>query len=195
MPSFRRPRCRRGILQGVCPEQGTFSVRLGEAKWVDPNAAVRVPRWREFLCHREGAPSAKTSTVKPRARLSFRCNCKAMLRVSLCTRAGSPDAGLWTVLKFEDDHSHELLTVEETAFLPANRNLTAEEEADIQLLRAAGLRGADVLKVQVLLIRILYNRRCSERIVTVNQDGLKKTCTTTSPRSAARGATLTRPTS
>ena len=71
-----------------------FSVRLGKS-YTSKNDEIRK---RDFVCHRQGlAPPKKSSSLKPRKRETIRCDCKAMLRISLSNDENSSDHKKWIV--------------------------------------------------------------------------------------------------
>ena len=120
-----------------------FAVRLGKSQTSSKDSIVRK---RDFLCHRQGKATSKTGattmSTKPRKRVSSRCDCQAMLRISLQNDMSSSNHNKWMVLKFIDEHSHELLNAAEINTIAAHLLFTEEQEKTIALLKDAGRSAA-----------------------------------------------------
>ena len=101
-----------------------FSVRLGSVDWTKtPEKAVRK---RELLCHKAGVTPEKTVTTAQRSRPSTRCNCLALMRISLQTNDKLPEYGKWKVIHLRLEHNHSLLAPTITKYLPAYRDLSSD---------------------------------------------------------------------
>lgn len=53
----------------------------------------------------------------------------------------------WHVTKFSKQHNHEMLPLEAMRFLPANRNISPEDEKQILLFKEAGLSVRQIIRV------------------------------------------------
>ena len=119
-----------------------FSVRLGSVERTKaPEKAIRK---RELLCHKADVTPEKTATTAQRSRPSTRCNCLALMRVSLQTNDKLPEYGKWKVIYLRLEHSHSLLAPTLTKYLPAYRDLSSDQQASIKLLREAGTRTSQI---------------------------------------------------
>ena len=80
-----------------------FTIRLDSAKY---NATKEI-RWRQIVCSKSGSSSKQKNSennVNSRNRPSQRCNCPFIVR-----GIKSEDNGLWSIVKINLSHNHELV--------------------------------------------------------------------------------------
>ena len=113
-----------------------FTVRKDVLKYT--KCKDKLPRWRRFLCGREGLRDEKLLTEEGRSRRlrpESRCNCEAHLTVKLDRKAG-----VWRVSSFQDSHNHKLASPDEVPFLWSHRKIKEFQKAEILSMGAAGVR-------------------------------------------------------
>ncbi|KAK9749135.1 hypothetical protein RND81_02G104600 [Saponaria officinalis] len=86
----------------------------------------------DFLCHRAGKQRLKVIDMSKTQRKtrSSKCGCLAHMRITLKRK-----------------HNHDMLSLEELRFLPANRNITCEDEKRILMYKEAGLSIRQIIRV------------------------------------------------
>ncbi|XP_074298360.1 protein FAR1-RELATED SEQUENCE 11-like [Silene latifolia] len=117
------------------------------AKYRTDNKHGRTIR-QDFICHRAGKQRLKVIDMSKtqRKKQSSKCGCPAHMRITLKRRFDIfPEE--WHVTTFVKEHNHEMLLSEELRFLPANRNITAEDEKRILMYKEAGLSIRQIIRV------------------------------------------------
>ncbi|XP_057803695.1 protein FAR1-RELATED SEQUENCE 5-like [Salvia miltiorrhiza] len=110
-----------------------FSVRKGSQSYFLNTMFVRA---KFYHCSCEGSPDNKCSNDKVPVckRQSYRCNCKAKLRVCRYD-VESP----WKVTVFETHHNHKLLHPSESYLLRSARNMSQSKKTLLIALTSSGI--------------------------------------------------------
>ncbi|XP_057771218.1 protein FAR1-RELATED SEQUENCE 5-like [Salvia miltiorrhiza] len=110
-----------------------FSVRKGRQCYFFNSTCVRA---KIYYCSCEGFPDNKCSIgrVPVCKRQSYRCNCKAKLRVCR-DDIESP----WKVTIFYNEHNHELLDPSESYLLRSARNMSQSKKTLLIALTSSGI--------------------------------------------------------
>ena len=83
----------------------------------------------DFFCYQQGKQPLKIVDPSKEQwnRKFLKCGCKAHLGISL-RKSFDIFPWEWHVTKFVADHNHDLLSLSEVGFLPANRVITIDDE-------------------------------------------------------------------
>ncbi|KAL8159331.1 hypothetical protein V2J09_000868 [Rumex salicifolius] len=124
---------------------------------------------RDFYCN--GARDRPSKIIHPsiscRNKPLSRCGCTAHLRITL--RRPSEIFPEWHVTTFNDDHNHELLSLEEMRFLPAVRTITDADKDRILLLKEVGL----TIIRQIVRVMELEKNNQKMNLSTIDQGFIK----------------------
>lgn len=121
-----------------------FTVRLDTAKYDKETKEIR---WREIVCSKSGL-SKKTklqqkeqivNNKSTRNRSSQRCNCTFFIR-----GVKSEDRGLWTIVKINLTHNHDLVPLQLRKFFSDNREISDDVKDKILRLHMAGTNVARI---------------------------------------------------
>ena len=148
-----------------------FSIRREKKKERLDELGTPTIRYRRFLCSRAGQRESKYLEMKDRTyrhRPESRCNCGAHFSVSYNRKKG-----VWTVLRFDDNHNHKPATADQIAFMRSHRKIKAHQKSRIMSLGAAGMRLFNIMRTFIsdngkysmvgFVRKDLYNMSCREK--------------------------------
>jgi zinc finger SWIM domain-containing protein 3 len=148
-----------------------FSIRREKKKERLDELGTSTIRYRRFLCSRAGQRESKYLEMENRTyrhRPESRCNCGAHFSVSYNRKKG-----VWTVLRFDDNHNHKPATADQIAFLRSHRKIKAHQKSRIMSLGAAGMRLFNIMRTFIsdtgkysrvgFVRKDLYNMSCCEK--------------------------------
>ena len=107
-------------------KQHGFGIRRCKAKHDDKLGTPTNIRYRRFVCSRAGTRESKYLNMVDRIyrhRPESRCECRAHFTVS-CNRK----KGVWTILQFDDVHTHGMATPDEVVFLRSHRKIKPHQK-------------------------------------------------------------------
>jgi zinc finger SWIM domain-containing protein 3 len=148
-----------------------FSIRREKKKERLDELGTPTIRYRRFLCSRAGQRESKYLEMKDRTyrhRPESRCNCGAHFSVSYNRKKG-----VWTVLRFDDNHNHKPATADQIAFMRSHRKIKAHQKSRIMSLGSAGMRLFNIMRTFIsdngkysrvgFVRKDLYNMSCREK--------------------------------
>ncbi|KAK1605624.1 hypothetical protein QYE76_029297 [Lolium multiflorum] len=149
-----------------------FSIRREKKKERLDELGTSTIRYRRFLCSRAGQRESKYLEMENRTyrhRPESRCNCGAHFSVSYNRKKG-----VWTVLRFDDNHNHKPATADQIAFLRSHRKMKDHQKSRIMSLAAAGMRLFNIMRSFIsdsgkystvgFVRKDLYNMSCREKM-------------------------------